>query len=309
MARLGCAANYFELEDLEDKVITIVSKHMAIFPSLAFAVFDESSAEGEEDGVLSKIALGIIGLDAEDSLLPTEESHKGGVLALSAFVLERVLTSEVVASDNFMKYRLLQRWCGEIAPDEISCQEQEDRFAVAKELAKSIDFRLIQASDLAGITGSKLVTKDQLYDAFKAHALSAQEEGASGAAARHDTKGTSVLVTGAGVPEVNGKYFEYGKSDGVMGYTKEGTLEGKSGEFLLFRNIGNGSKKRPWSISFNWKDAPKRITFYRSELDESGIDTIPHNTWIRNGRNIGEVQPMLRVLVVQRKGDSPENRM
>jgi hypothetical protein len=104
-------------------------------------------------------------------LLPTEASLEAGVLALSAYALEVLLTSEVVEADEFLKYRSLQARCGEITPDggsqEISCKEQEERSFVAKDVAKSIDFCLIKASDLASIRGSNLVVKGQLYDAFK----------------------------------------------------------------------------------------------------------------------------------------------
>jgi hypothetical protein len=153
------------------------------------------------------------------------------------------------------------------------------------------------------------VTKDQLYDAFRAHALSAQEEGASGVAARHGTQGaSSVLVTGAGVPEVNGKYFEDGKHDDGMRYSKEGTFEGQSWKVELSRGIGENSNKRRWFIHFKWKNDETQIPLYLSELDESGIDKIPHNTWMGNGTK-RSVPSMPRVLVVPHKGDSPSNRM
>jgi hypothetical protein len=298
MVRLRCAAHFFELEDLEDKIIMVISNHMAKYPSLACAVLDESSAKGEADGVLTEIALGIIGLRAEESLLPADASHEGGVLVLSASVLESILTSQEIAADNFMKYRSLQRWSGETVSDgsqELSCQEQEERSTVAKELAKSIDFHLIQASDLAGMAGSKLVTKDQLYDAFKAHALSAQEEGASGGAAPQVTNGASVLVTGAGLPEVNGKYFEDEKRDGVMSYTKEGLWEGISGKFLLLRGIATINKKRLWFLC--WQKGDKIIFFYRSVLNESEMDTIPHNTWMSHDEE-RRAEPTPRVVFV-----------
>jgi hypothetical protein len=75
--------------------------------------------------------------------------------------------------------------------------------------------RRIKPSDLAGVTVQDPTTADKgsthsLYDAFKAHALSAEEEGTLGILATsivplYDTKVASVIVTGAGgVPEING---------------------------------------------------------------------------------------------------------
>jgi hypothetical protein len=327
MVRLRWAALYFELPDLGEKIIKIICNHMARFPSLACVVLDEESTltltttsttkGGVDIDVLSDIALGIIGLRAEDSLLPStntaeddddeeeeEDSQEGGVCALRATALERVWNSAVMgAADNFVKFRSLQGWCGELEDNGCKTttttkQNQDERYVVAKELAKSIDFTLIKASDLAGITGSKLITKDQLIEAFKAHALSAEkDQGASSSSLSRDVfarhkggGGGSVIVTGAGVPEVNGIYCEDGKCDGVMQYTKEGKWEGESGKYMLYRAKGNPSKKRHWFM--DWEE----VNLFVSELDESGMVGIPQSTWKSN--NLSSLPPMPRVLFV-----------
>jgi ubiquitin len=114
-----------------------------------------------------------------------------------------------------------------------------------------------------------------------------------------------LLDTGAGVPEVNGNYFEDSQcDDDVMCYTKEGTFEGQSGKFYMLRAVGNSSKKRRWWYIRFCYAGETVILFYKSaQLDESGIDTIPHNTWMSSSVKLG-VQPMPRVLDVRRKVDS-----
>lgn len=298
MVRLRCAANVFELEDLGEQVVKIISKHLAEYPSLACVVVDEDEATGKgasDNGLLSEIALGIIAIRAEDALLPEDPSFEGGVLALkNATALEKVLQSDLVTADNFVKYRSLQRWCGEISVYGGTEEGQEERIEIAKNIANTLDFSEIKASDLADMTTSKLVTKDQLIDAFKAHALSAEEEAHE--LRKPPKKGGCVLVTGAGVAEINGKYQEDGKCDGAMQYSKVGLWDGESGKYLLYRAKGN-TKKRYWFL--DWEE----INLFVAELDEGGMEGIPHSTWKSN--NVNSVPPMPRVLFVppHRGGD------
>jgi hypothetical protein len=76
-----------------------------------------------------------------------------------------------------------------------------------------------------------------------------------------------------------------------------GEVKGReSGIFYLRRSLKTGSK-RPWLIFwFNVKTI-QRTKFYWSELDESEIDAIPHNTWMNEKHG---VEPRPRVLFVQR---------
>jgi hypothetical protein len=104
-------------------------------------------------------------------------------------------------------------------------------------------------------------------------------------------------VIGAGIQEVNGAYFEDGKYDGVAQYSKKGEWEGKSGKFEVFRCVSESTKRRRWYIC--WSAEKKHLQFYYcSELDESGMETIPDNTW-ELWRN--EVKPTPRVLFVPGK--------
>jgi hypothetical protein len=113
----------------------------------------------------------------------------------------------------------------------------------------------------------------------------------------------SVFMAGAGVPEVNRRYCDYGNCDDVMRYTKEGMWEGESGKYMLYRAKLNPSKKSHWYIIWilNEDAQQRQINLYKSELDESGIEPILHITWTSNGKKLG-AHTMPRVVFVPRKG-------
>jgi len=216
MVGLVSAGNYFELQGLMSRAYRLTCLMMDEYPALACAVLDESlehsmmSSGQDEDcyGELSRVALGIIRLRTESSLMPLDAHAYGlGVQSLGARAMERVMAmnadefssrkTDNKKGNSHLPYKIrtselslflcLKKWsesggrrndAHKAAAGKRGQEEEEDRFSIAQQLASRIDLKRILPSDLSThVANSGLVTIDKLAEAYREQALQAERQG------------------------------------------------------------------------------------------------------------------------------------
>ena len=108
MVGLVCAGQYFELVGLESKANRLTCLMMDEYPSLACAVLDEVSLTNESSE-LGRVALGIIRLRTDSSLLPPD-SYGLGVQSLGEAAMERVMADSEIHTPEFTLFLCLKKW-------------------------------------------------------------------------------------------------------------------------------------------------------------------------------------------------------
>lgn len=304
LTNLSGAAHYFDIPKLESDIKKQLSTMMLDHPSLACAILDESSKilPGEEIGLLAmdrirarpKAALlpwmhgvGGSGEIVTPSFGAVNNNHdsttrswegKGGVIALSASLLEQVIFDEKSSASELTKFHCLRKWvqgCNhEVSMEELELprkQSEDDILSLDQSRAPSpptsppnkssfrdgkfedehhqqklaIAKHLAQKLDLSLIPASDLsstVNDSQLlstHDLYQAYRLQALN------AERVKSK---VIVEGAGLAEVNGTYIQGGVHEGTPMYNKEGVWKDREEVFRIFMcTYSNGNKS--WCIS------------------------------------------------------------
>lgn len=292
LTSLSAAAHYFDIPKLEHDILSRLNDIMAHHPSFSCVVLDEASKIMQEE--LCQVAMERIRARPKAALLPydggcgvvsannvlheTAIQDKGGVVALSASLLERVVFDEKSNASELTKFTCLTAWVEgcrhEIANDveanikrEVPSDEDEDettcrydatdassspakscesrtdnkshrerKQSIAAHLATKLDLSLIPASDLDTVSRSNLLSKDDLFRAYRLQALNAER-----------TK-SKVFVEGAGISEINGTYIQGGVHEGIPMYNKEGVWRDREEVFRIFLcTYSNGNKS--WCIS------------------------------------------------------------
>ena len=298
LTSLSSAAHYFDIPKLEHDILSRLNDIMTQHPSLACVILDEGSRIMSED--LCGVALERILARPKAALLPSDSSNvygccvmtttedaitdnvtsvedKGGVEALSASLLERVVFDEKSTASELTKFTCLQRWVERCSHDVVSEEEammltrespsdEEDGEAQNSSSTSSsptkssapnnssttshhqqkhnLASHLAQKLDLSLIPASDLdtVSTSNLLsqdDLFKAYRLQALN------AERTKSK---VFVEGAGLPEINGTYIQGGVHEGIPMYNKEGVWKDREEVFRIFLcTYSNGNKS--WCIS------------------------------------------------------------
>jgi hypothetical protein len=282
LTSLSSAAHYFDIPKLEHDILSRLNEMMTRQPSLACVVLDEANRIMQEE--LCQVALEKIRARPKAALLPydngitlvdggTTESwkDKGGVVALSASLLERVVFDDVSTASEWTKFTCLQRWV-EGCPHQVTRQAEalfkkelpfdeerdgrtssphnqvddasttsnkshhEQKRTIAAHLAQKLDLSLIPASDLDTVSHSQLLSTKDLFKAYRLQALNAER-----------TK-SKVFVEGAGISEINGTYIQGGVHEGIPMYNKEGVWRDREEVFRIFLcTYSNGN--RSWCIS------------------------------------------------------------
>ncbi|KAL7519433.1 hypothetical protein ACHAWX_004193 [Stephanocyclus meneghinianus] len=282
LTSLSSAAHYFDIPKLEHDILSRLHEMMTRQPSLACVVLDEANRIMQEE--LCQVALEKIRARPKAALLPyddgitlvdngTTESwkDKGGVVALSASLLERVVFDDVSTASEWTKFTCLQRWV-EGCPHQVTRQAEalfkkelpfdeepdgrtsnphnqvddasttsnkshhEQKRTIAAHLAQKLDLSLIPASDLDTVSHSQLLSTKDLFKAYRLQALNAER-----------TK-SKVIVEGAGISEINGTYIQGGVHEGIPMYNKEGVWRDREEVFRIFLcTYSNGN--RSWCIS------------------------------------------------------------
>lgn len=219
LTSLSSAAHYFDIPRLEHDILSRLDEVMTAHPSLACVVLDEGSKimSAEE---LCTVALERIRARPKAALLPCNtneactdifdgEIHNGellgGVTALSATLLERVVFDETTSASELTKFTCLQRWVegcthpvvtelNEVPSDEDGEENDnnnpsshptptpkshkqshmEQKRSIAAHLAQKLDLSLIPASDLDTVSHSNLLSQDDLFKAYRLQALNAE---------------------------------------------------------------------------------------------------------------------------------------
>ena len=292
LVNLQHAANYFQLNGFDDEISRNVYDTIVKYPSLACSVLDECFRLGGKNYQcgLSEVALAIMERLPRQTLLPknSQVHNQGGILALSSSVLIRIMQSGNLAMDDYNKFLALQVWCGEEAianggpKAELPEEDRLHRVAVAKELAlNDVDLLKIRPRHLSTITGSELLKQCQLYEAFKAHAIAMEDEYMPGRVFfRSDTRQPFLVVTGAGIPEANGRYYLCHE---IYGFSKRAVWNGQNGEFVISRHRRFGTPGDGlWTMSWPNKNG-KRLYFDNG--NQSQTKTIPGTSWMLDDKN------------------------
>lgn len=348
LTSLSAAAHYFDIPKLEHDILSRLNDIMAHHPSFACVVLDEASNIMQEE--LCMVAMERIRARPKAALLPYDGNggvvsansvlnnettttimndgiqDKGGVVALSASLLERVVFDEKSNASELTKFTCLTAWvegcCHEIAHDveanikrEVPSDEEEDgdetttttcnydtittssspakscekshreqKQSIAAHLATKLDLSLIPASDLDTVSYSNLLSKDDLFKAYRLQALNAER-----------TK-SKVFVEGAGISEINGTYIQGGVHEGIPIYNKEGVWRDREEIFRIFLcTYSNGNKSWCISIVPKGKEPGKTtdVDFYEcpvtygskgvvgpyAGVSENGLGVVPSRGW------------------------------
>ena len=342
LTSLSSAAHYFDIPKLEHDILSRLNEIMTQHPSLACVVLDQGSQIMQED--LCQVALERILARPKAALLPYDNTiygccsssmthdtnimdsitqDKGGVEALSASLLERVVFDEKSTASELTKFTCLQRWVERCPHDVVQDDEalltrespsdeedgeahtssssspakstgnqnvttkshHEQKRSIAAHLAQKLDLSLIPASDLDTVSNSNLLSKDDLFKAYRLQALNAER-----------TK-SKVFVEGAGLPEVNGTYIQGGVHEGIPMYNKEGVWRDREEVFRIFLcTYSNGNKSWCISIVPKGKEPGKTtdVDFYEcpvtygnkgggvgpyAGMSENGLGIVPSRGW------------------------------
>ena len=318
LTSLSAAAHYFDIPKLEYDISSRLDEIMSKHPSLSCVVLDEAHKIMQED--LCSVALERIRARPKAALLPRNRDHidgfdqqesgnEGGVVALSASLLERVVFDDVSTASEWTKFMCLQRWV-EGCPhqvtkqmeeltlkdtpsdeeDERKCEtnnsqptHREQKHAIAAHLAQKLDLSLIPASDLDAVYKSNLLSTSDLFKAYRLQALNAER-----------TK-SKVFVEGAGLSEINGTYIQCGSHEGTPMYNKEGVWRDREEVFRIFLcTYSNGNKSWCISIVPKGKEPGKTtdVDFYECpvayggkggvgpySMSENGLGVVPGRGW------------------------------
>lgn len=320
LVRVSGAGHYFDIPRLERDVRDILSRTVSDRPPLACAVYDEAAAVGVPAEGLATMAAERMRNRPRSSLLPppatTRSSGRGGnagggrdrgrvgaadgwadggggVLSLSASVLDDVVFDERSNASEFTKFLCLRRWAeggteaegtaNRSPPRKIRSDEDEekedvgaattplDRRKIARELAKKLDISTIPASDLStSVAESGLVSSDDLFQAYRLQALNAERSKAK------------IIVEGAGSAEVNGTYVQGGVHEGTAMYNMEGAWREKEEVFRIFLcTYSNGTKSWCISIVPKGKDPGKStdLDFYECNAAFDATGAVPSRGW------------------------------
>jgi hypothetical protein len=147
----------------------------------------------------------------------------------------------------------------------------------------------IYPSLLADLLSSALFNKDEVYEAFKEYALSAEQARRAQAVAftpfgSHFTStigGRCSIVKGAGVQEANGMYTQPidSLSDGVPHYHSKGrTFKNKAVTFKLYRSHDD-EKTKKWRLIAAFDYGGQNVPIYTACLDSVDADKVPRHSW------------------------------
>jgi hypothetical protein len=180
LVELAGAALYFNLPRLSKKARGALSKAMDQQPCMAFEILSacrEAGPSAPED--LASLALSRI------QFLNIAFYEECRMEDISAAVLEEILSDEESQLNELDLFLILKLWANGGATDPHNnanhpkkrSADSLDRHSVASELTKHISFERIGPSDLEDVVAeSGLVTQEQLFEAFKKQALTAQKK-------------------------------------------------------------------------------------------------------------------------------------
>jgi hypothetical protein len=334
LTSLSSAAHYFDIPKLEHDILSRLHEIMTCHPSLACVVLDEGSKIMQEE--LCAVAMERIRARPKAALLPYDtsigscnllnettdnwrEKDVGGVVALSASLLERVVFDEKSSASELTKFTCLQRWvegCShEIAneeeavlkseiPSDEEGEEENSNSSLSPsptktnnnnnttpnknhiEQKRSIAAHLAQKLDLSLIPASDLDTISShsnlltQHDLFKAYRLQALN------AERTKSK---VFVEGAGLAEINGTYIQGGVHEGIPMYNKEGLWRDREETFRIFLcTYSNGNKSWCISIVPKGKEPGKTtdVDFYECPVSYGNKGVGPYAGGSENGLGV-----------------------
>lgn len=293
--RLIIAADYFGFTKLIRKLQNLVLSKMYTYPILACPFLDEIDTimGHNDDGScycevftdLKKRAFDVIRWNGGISLIPStttknDNNYRGGALSLQPYTLEKVLNDDELCADEITLFQALKLWCSSGNGNDNSNNEgnnNTERQMIASKMTSYLHLEKIKPSVLCNtIALSNLVSSTQLLEAFKTQALLAEENKLVTDQMRYNGK---VIVTGAGVSEINGEYFPCGLSDGVPKYQRKTSWEGQDTSFYIFR-----WETSYWYISIVPEYDPlnkddTNIDFYKAPANTIGPIMIHHSKY------------------------------
>jgi len=241
LVRVAAAAHYLDIPHLETEVFKKLTGMIAKLPSLACVVYDESINIGNPVEALSRMAEKKIQAQPQKCLLPAKD-NVGGVRSLDESLLETLVFDMQSRMSEFDKFQCLQQWAergskgsvqGTEGISKVESELSEEISTTITNLAKQLDLSRIPVSELTSVVEqSHLVTRDDLYQAYRSRAL---------CAARTDNR---IVVEGAGTHEVNGTYIQEGVHEGTPMYHMKGIWEDREVIFSIFLDVGS-----TWYIS------------------------------------------------------------
>jgi len=181
-----------------------------------------------------------------------------------------------------VKFQCLQKWAkrgskssvqGTEGTSKVESELPEEISTTIANLAKQLDLSQIPVSKLTSVVEqSHLVTRDDLYQAYRSLALCATDN--------------KIVVEGAGTPEVNGTYIQGGEvHEGTPIYHMEGMWEDRKVTFSIYLLDGES-----WYISIvpEGKEPGENTDIYFYICDHTSGDRgmIPFKGWrpIVNGQ-------------------------
>jgi len=275
LVRVSAAAHYFDIPHLETDVFKELTNMIVELPSLACVVYDESINIGNPVEALSRMAEKKIQTQPGSCLLPVKK-NVGGVRSLGESLLVKVVFDKQSTISEFEKFQCLQQWAergskglvqGTEGTSKVESELSEEISTTITNLAKQLDLSRIPVSELTSVVEqSHLVTRDDLYQAYRAQALCAGRTN------------NQIVVEGAGTPEVNGTYIQEGIHEDTPMYHMEGMWEDRKIVFSIFLNI-----KKFWYISIVPKGKAmgtcSDIDFYRCDFTSDNCGMIPFKGW------------------------------
>mmetsp|Transcript_51397 Transcript_51397/g.61901 ORF Transcript_51397/g.61901 Transcript_51397/m.61901 type:complete len:362 (-) Transcript_51397:89-1174(-) len=294
LVRVSAAAHYFDIPHLEANVYQKLTDMIVELPSLACVVYDESINIGNPVEALSRMAEKKIRARPRKSLLPVKD-NVGGVRSLDESLLEKIVFDkqsrvrslgesflETIVLDKqsriseFEKFQCLQQWAERGSKGFKAESESSEKISTTiTNLAKQLDLSRIPVSKLTSVVEqSHLVTRDDLYQAYRSRALCATDN--------------KIVVKGAGTPEVNGTYIQEGVHQDTPMYLMEGMWEGREVIFSIFL-----CSETTWYISImpegEMPGEPTYIDFYYCDHASNNCWKIPSRGW--QPINIGQTPP------------------
>lgn len=295
MVGLVAAGNYFELSGLQLRAYKLSCLMMDEYPALACAVLDEVSINNETKE-LGRVALGIIRLRPESSLLPPD-AYGLGVQSLGPAAMEQVMSDSEIQTSELSLFMCLKKWAEYNTPVQqqasndtssittrTTTRRQEERREAARNMAHHIDFSKIAPSVLSTtVQSSGLVPTELLLKAYTKQALHAERKGIINGKMRctlNEATSGSVMVQGAGLASVNGMYNSCNSPNDPLRYSRRGSMPGFGrGTYVLQTWVLQDDSKK-WFLSFVQNNvASTTIDLYSSPV-LSDTDPPPMQKWL-----------------------------
>ncbi|CAB9515243.1 expressed unknown protein [Seminavis robusta] len=294
LVSLADAAAYYDLPGLAEAVLDAMTFISKLWPCLSLLALEACVKTGPSVPELTdKVLTGVRSYSNGD----LEAKH---LASLSSDVMVLLLKDTEMQVTEYQLFQLLSLWteAGYLSVDEKASRCQE-----ASHLSKHIDLGKIAFQHLSTtVTDSGLVTKDQLFEAYKTQAQAAQDgsglpdfedprfqQWASSLPANEELP-REIKVEGAQSGEINGVYGRSGRMNGAPSFTLNSKHNGKDCTITMFRqHYLDGDFC--WFLSILQPGSSNDVRHYRSSYQKIGTDIPPADTWICCSKTVGTDPP------------------